>query len=140
MLSCPVCLELFTPPVLVLVCAHNFCKQCLEKILTIQNCTHVNGHFCCPICRKVSRDIHFVIFVVKGSLSFEMSGIDRHFLTLKDYSVKLQGVGSLSQVGDSSAKCHYLTSSSERANIGLCQALYSPRGKWQPSCHNVCLL
>ncbi|KYO29843.1 hypothetical protein Y1Q_0023183 [Alligator mississippiensis] len=52
-LSCPVCLELFTPPVLVLVCAHNFCKQCLEKILTIQNCTHVNGHFCCPICRKV---------------------------------------------------------------------------------------
>uniref|UniRef100_A0A8C6YE13 RING-type domain-containing protein n=1 Tax=Naja naja TaxID=35670 RepID=A0A8C6YE13_NAJNA len=27
-LSCPVCLELFTPPVLVLSCAHNFCKKC----------------------------------------------------------------------------------------------------------------
>ncbi|XP_013912127.1 PREDICTED: tripartite motif-containing protein 54-like [Thamnophis sirtalis] len=52
-LSCPVCLELFTPPVLVLSCAHNFCKKCLEKILTLQNCSHVNGHFCCPMCRKI---------------------------------------------------------------------------------------
>ncbi|CAM4578917.1 unnamed protein product, partial [Eretmochelys imbricata] len=52
-LSCPVCLELFTPPVLVLTCAHNFCKQCLEKILIRQNCSHVNGQFCCPMCRKV---------------------------------------------------------------------------------------
>ncbi|KAM6126497.1 putative E3 ubiquitin-protein ligase MID2 [Phoenicopterus ruber ruber] len=52
-LSCPVCLELFTPPVLVLSCAHNFCKQCLEKILLHQNCHHVNGFFHCPLCRKV---------------------------------------------------------------------------------------
>ncbi|KAM3845016.1 tripartite motif-containing protein 54-like [Vipera latastei] len=51
-LSCPVCLELFTPPVLVLSCAHNFCKKCLEKILILQNCSHVNGHFSCPMCRK----------------------------------------------------------------------------------------
>uniref|UniRef100_A0A8B9BSC3 RING-type domain-containing protein n=2 Tax=Anser TaxID=8842 RepID=A0A8B9BSC3_9AVES len=36
-LLCPVCLELFTPPVLVLSCTHNFCKQCLEKILIHQN-------------------------------------------------------------------------------------------------------
>ncbi|KAG6938047.1 tripartite motif-containing protein 54 [Chelydra serpentina] len=53
-LSCPVCLELFTPPVLVLTCAHNFCKPCLEKILIRQNCSHVNGQFCCPMCRKVT--------------------------------------------------------------------------------------
>ncbi|XP_040424495.1 E3 ubiquitin-protein ligase Midline-1-like isoform X1 [Cygnus olor] len=52
-LLCPVCLELFTPPVLVLSCAHNFCKQCLEKILIHQNCHHVNGHFHCPLCRKM---------------------------------------------------------------------------------------
>ncbi|XP_013043207.3 E3 ubiquitin-protein ligase TRIM63-like isoform X1 [Anser cygnoides] len=52
-LLCPVCLELFTPPVLVLSCTHNFCKQCLEKILIHQNCHHVNGHFHCPLCRKV---------------------------------------------------------------------------------------
>uniref|UniRef100_A0A8C6Z2Y5 RING-type domain-containing protein n=1 Tax=Nothoprocta perdicaria TaxID=30464 RepID=A0A8C6Z2Y5_NOTPE len=55
-LSCPVCLDLFTPPILVLSCAHNFCKPCLEKILIHQNCNHVNGHFHCPLCRKVSRN------------------------------------------------------------------------------------
>ncbi|CAI9171225.1 unnamed protein product [Rangifer tarandus platyrhynchus] len=52
-LSCPVCMELFTPPVLLLSCSHNFCKQCLELVLVNQNCTHVNGQFCCPVCRKV---------------------------------------------------------------------------------------
>ncbi|TKC39377.1 hypothetical protein EI555_009752, partial [Monodon monoceros] len=56
-LSCPVCVcvcvELFTPAVLLLSCSHNFCKQCLELILMCQNCTHSNGQFCCPVCRKV---------------------------------------------------------------------------------------
>ncbi|XP_063147880.1 tripartite motif-containing protein 54-like [Candoia aspera] len=54
-LSCPVCLELFTPPVLVLSCAHNFCKKCLERILILQNCSHINGQFSCPMCRKAMR-------------------------------------------------------------------------------------
>nr|XP_020654117.1 E3 ubiquitin-protein ligase Midline-1 [Pogona vitticeps] len=52
-LSCPVCLEFFTPPVLVLSCSHNFCRKCLEKILIRQNCSHVNGQFSCPMCRKI---------------------------------------------------------------------------------------
>ncbi|XP_069765092.1 uncharacterized protein [Narcine bancroftii] len=51
-LSCPVCLELFTPPVLELPCGHNYCKQCIEATLFSQNCTHVNGHFYCPMCKK----------------------------------------------------------------------------------------
>ncbi|XP_078286982.1 tripartite motif-containing protein 54-like [Rhinoraja longicauda] len=53
-LSCPVCLELFTPPVLELPCGHNYCKQCIEATLFSQNCTHVNGHFYCPMCRKIT--------------------------------------------------------------------------------------
>ncbi|KAK6480755.1 tripartite motif-containing protein 54-like [Huso huso] len=52
-LSCPVCLELFTPPVLELPCSHNYCRQCIHETLISQNCTHVNGKFCCPMCRKV---------------------------------------------------------------------------------------
>ncbi|XP_011383085.1 tripartite motif-containing protein 54 [Pteropus vampyrus] len=52
-LSCPMCTELFTPPVLFLSCSHNFCKQCLELILVCQDCIHVDGQFCCPVCRKV---------------------------------------------------------------------------------------
>ncbi|XP_055519689.1 E3 ubiquitin-protein ligase TRIM63-like isoform X2 [Leucoraja erinacea] len=53
-LSCPVCLELFTPPILELPCGHNYCKQCIEATLFSQNCTHVNGHFYCPMCRKIT--------------------------------------------------------------------------------------
>ncbi|XP_060712019.1 tripartite motif-containing protein 54-like [Hemiscyllium ocellatum] len=53
-LSCPVCLELYTPPVLELPCGHNYCKQCIEATLFSQNCTHVNGHFFCPMCRKLT--------------------------------------------------------------------------------------
>ncbi|MBN3325371.1 TRI55 protein, partial [Atractosteus spatula] len=53
-LSCPVCLELFSPPVLELPCSHNYCKQCITKTLISQNCTHVNGQFFCPMCRKVT--------------------------------------------------------------------------------------
>uniref|UniRef100_A0A6I8N0R2 Tripartite motif containing 54 n=1 Tax=Ornithorhynchus anatinus TaxID=9258 RepID=A0A6I8N0R2_ORNAN len=52
-LTCPICLDLFTPPVIVLNCSHNFCKMCLDQILLCQNCTHMNGQFCCPVCRKV---------------------------------------------------------------------------------------
>ncbi|GAB0194751.1 E3 ubiquitin-protein ligase Midline-1 [Grus japonensis] len=52
-LLCPLCLELFTLPILVLSCTHNFCKQCLEKILLHQNRHHVNGFFHCPLCRQM---------------------------------------------------------------------------------------
>ncbi|KAM9272164.1 tripartite motif-containing protein 54-like [Cariama cristata] len=52
-LLCPMCLELFTPPILLLSRAHNFCKQCREKILLHQNCHHANGSSHCPLCRKV---------------------------------------------------------------------------------------
>eukprot|EP00074_Homo_sapiens_P093428 XP_016870896.1 tripartite motif-containing protein 54-like isoform X3 [Homo sapiens] len=45
-------MELLTLPALLLSCSHNFCKQCLELILVYQNCTQVQGWFCCPVCRK----------------------------------------------------------------------------------------
>uniref|UniRef100_A0A8C4XH20 RING-type domain-containing protein n=1 Tax=Erpetoichthys calabaricus TaxID=27687 RepID=A0A8C4XH20_ERPCA len=54
-LSCPVCLELFTPPVLVLPCSHNFCKRCIQQTLLDQNQALETRRFCCPICRKVSK-------------------------------------------------------------------------------------
>ncbi|XP_051777478.1 tripartite motif-containing protein 54-like [Erpetoichthys calabaricus] len=51
-LSCPVCLELFTPPVLVLPCSHNFCKRCIQQTLLDQNQVLETRRFCCPVCRK----------------------------------------------------------------------------------------
>uniref|UniRef100_A0A8C0QRN5 RING-type domain-containing protein n=1 Tax=Chelonoidis abingdonii TaxID=106734 RepID=A0A8C0QRN5_CHEAB len=90
-LSCPVCLELFTPPVLVLTCAHNFCKQCLEKILIHQNCSHVNGQFCCPMCRKVSRDAHLIFSVGRALFFICKTRVYPNFSQLKGHIVSLQG-------------------------------------------------
>ncbi|KAJ8367150.1 hypothetical protein AAFF_G00330480 [Aldrovandia affinis] len=46
-LSCPVCTEIFTDPV-VLECSHSFCKACLQKWW------REKGSRECPVCRKIS--------------------------------------------------------------------------------------
>ncbi|KAJ8357991.1 hypothetical protein AAFF_G00045750 [Aldrovandia affinis] len=46
-LSCPVCTEIFTDPV-VLTCSHSFCKACLQK------CWEEKGSRECPNCRRKS--------------------------------------------------------------------------------------
>ncbi|KAJ8372932.1 hypothetical protein AAFF_G00275820 [Aldrovandia affinis] len=46
-LSCPVCKEIFTDPV-VLECSHSLCKACLQKYW------EQKGSQECPVCRKIS--------------------------------------------------------------------------------------
>ncbi|KAJ8352925.1 hypothetical protein AAFF_G00136600, partial [Aldrovandia affinis] len=46
-LSCAVCTEIFTDPV-VLKCSHSFCKACLQK------CWEQKGSRECPVCRRKS--------------------------------------------------------------------------------------
>ncbi|XP_036412972.1 E3 ubiquitin-protein ligase TRIM39-like [Colossoma macropomum] len=50
-LSCPVCLEIFTDPV-VLSCGHSFCRTCLQ-----QSWTESSGRVC-PVCRRRSSKDH----------------------------------------------------------------------------------
>ncbi|XP_014018706.1 E3 ubiquitin-protein ligase TRIM17 [Salmo salar] len=45
-LSCPVCLNIFSDPVL-LSCSHSFCKACLQE------CWRLRGFQECPVCREV---------------------------------------------------------------------------------------
>ena len=52
-LSCPICLEIFTPPILELPCCHNYCKKCVQQTIDAQNSPRNNGQFVCPMCRKV---------------------------------------------------------------------------------------
>ncbi|KAL6482050.1 hypothetical protein MHYP_G00101300 [Metynnis hypsauchen] len=50
-LSCPVCLEIFTDPVL-LSCGHSFCRTCLQKSWTKSSERE------CPVCRRRSSRDH----------------------------------------------------------------------------------
>ncbi|NXX99422.1 TRI27 protein, partial [Centropus bengalensis] len=46
-LTCPVCLEYFTDPVLVAECGHNFCRACVTQ------CWEDSARrLCCPQCRE----------------------------------------------------------------------------------------
>uniref|UniRef100_A0A672I703 Tripartite motif containing 55a n=1 Tax=Salarias fasciatus TaxID=181472 RepID=A0A672I703_SALFA len=56
-LICPICLEMFTKPVVILPCQHNLCRKCANDVF------QVTGKKNCPICqRKSSKDDLLVNF------------------------------------------------------------------------------
>ncbi|KAJ3582036.1 hypothetical protein NHX12_015975 [Muraenolepis orangiensis] len=61
-LSCPICLEMFTKPVVILPCQHNLCRGCASDLYDSRNRYHYSGGtFRCPTCRfEVSLDRHGV--------------------------------------------------------------------------------
>ncbi|XP_063351854.1 E3 ubiquitin-protein ligase TRIM63-like [Pelmatolapia mariae] len=61
-LSCPICLDMFTKPVVILPCQHNLCRGCAGDLFESQNPYRLSGGtFCCPTCRfKVVLDRHGV--------------------------------------------------------------------------------
>ncbi|XP_051786904.1 tripartite motif-containing protein 54-like [Erpetoichthys calabaricus] len=61
-LSCPICLELFSKPVLILPCQHNLCRGCASRLYETHNPYHYTGGvFRCPTCRyEVYLDRHGV--------------------------------------------------------------------------------
>jgi len=61
-LSCPICLEVFTKPVVILPCQHNLCRQCAQDMFQSRGSTLGNGgRFKCPTCRyEVLLDRHGV--------------------------------------------------------------------------------
>ncbi|XP_047014958.1 E3 ubiquitin-protein ligase TRIM63a [Ictalurus punctatus] len=61
-LSCPICLEMFTKPVVILPCQHNLCRGCAYDLYDSRNPYHFSGGiFRCPTCRfEVVLDRHGV--------------------------------------------------------------------------------
>ncbi|XP_055038455.1 tripartite motif-containing protein 55b isoform X1 [Misgurnus anguillicaudatus] len=68
-LICPICLELFTKPVVILPCQHNLCRKCANDIYQSSNpylptrggTSMSGGRFRCPSCRhEVIMDRHGV--------------------------------------------------------------------------------
>ncbi|XP_016134529.1 tripartite motif-containing protein 55-like isoform X2 [Sinocyclocheilus grahami] len=68
-LICPICLEMFTKPVVILPCQHNLCRKCANDIFQSSNpylptrggTVATGGRFRCPSCRhEVVLDRHGV--------------------------------------------------------------------------------
>uniref|UniRef100_A0A452ITF0 RING-type E3 ubiquitin transferase n=1 Tax=Gopherus agassizii TaxID=38772 RepID=A0A452ITF0_9SAUR len=67
-LICPICLEMFTKPVVILPCQHNLCRKCANDISQVMNNPLFTGgerwqrgRFRCPSCRhEVVLDRHGV--------------------------------------------------------------------------------
>lgn len=61
-LSCPICLDMFTKPVVILPCQHNLCRSCANDLYESKNPYHFSGGtFRCPTCRfEVVLDRHGV--------------------------------------------------------------------------------
>ncbi|KAF4076645.1 hypothetical protein AMELA_G00217490 [Ameiurus melas] len=69
-LICPICLEMFTKPVVILPCQHNLCRKCANDIFQASNpylptrggsTVSSGGRFRCPSCRhEVVLDRHGV--------------------------------------------------------------------------------
>uniref|UniRef100_A0A673C886 Tripartite motif-containing protein 54 n=1 Tax=Sphaeramia orbicularis TaxID=375764 RepID=A0A673C886_9TELE len=58
-LICPVCLEMYSKPVVILPCQHNLCRKCANDIFQVRQ--HFGGRFRCPSCRhEVVLDRHGV--------------------------------------------------------------------------------
>ncbi|XP_029426956.1 E3 ubiquitin-protein ligase TRIM63 [Rhinatrema bivittatum] len=67
-LICPICLEMFTKPVVILPCQHNLCRKCANDVFQAGNpywqtrtSSIAGGRFRCPSCRhEVILDRHGV--------------------------------------------------------------------------------
>ncbi|KAK5847422.1 hypothetical protein PBY51_016548 [Eleginops maclovinus] len=69
-LSCPICLDMFTKPVVILPCQHNLCRGCANDLFESRNPYHYSGGtFRCPTCRhEVVLDRHGVFGLQRNLL------------------------------------------------------------------------
>lgn len=52
-LICPICVEVFTKPVVILPCLHNLCRKCANELYQPSLFqVGIGGRFRCPSCRR----------------------------------------------------------------------------------------
>ncbi|XP_034721427.1 E3 ubiquitin-protein ligase TRIM63-like [Etheostoma cragini] len=98
-LSCPICLDMFTKPVVILPCQHNLCRGCANDLYESRNpYRYSGGTFRCPTCRfEVVLDRHGVFGLQRNLLveniidiykQQQEKGGDKETAPLKDADAK----------------------------------------------------
>uniref|UniRef100_A0A8C6TCI4 Tripartite motif-containing protein 54 n=1 Tax=Neogobius melanostomus TaxID=47308 RepID=A0A8C6TCI4_9GOBI len=68
-LLCPVCLEMFSKPVVILPCQHNLCRKCANDIFQVKS-RYSKSVFRCPSCRhEVTLNRHGVFGLQRNLLN-----------------------------------------------------------------------
>ncbi|XP_051775019.1 E3 ubiquitin-protein ligase TRIM63-like [Erpetoichthys calabaricus] len=97
-LICPICLEMFTKPVVILPCQHNLCRKCANDVFQAANPywtsrgTNISGgRFRCPSCRhEVILDRHGVYGLQRNLLVENIIDIYKQESTRVDQSRPLK--------------------------------------------------
>ncbi|KAJ7411982.1 Tripartite motif-containing protein 55 [Willisornis vidua] len=94
-LICPICLEMFTKPVVILPCQHNLCRKCASDIFQASNpylptrggtTVASGGRFRCPSCRhEVVLDRHGVYGLQRNLLVENIIDIYKQESTRQDH-------------------------------------------------------
>ncbi|XP_034524026.1 tripartite motif-containing protein 55-like [Ailuropoda melanoleuca] len=100
-LICPICLEMFTKPVVILPCQHNLCRKCASDIFQASNpylptrggtTVASGGRFRCPSCRhEVVLDRHGIYglqrnLLVENIIDIYKQESTRHCFLRKSFS------------------------------------------------------
>ncbi|XP_022622094.1 E3 ubiquitin-protein ligase TRIM63-like isoform X2 [Seriola dumerili] len=97
-LVCPICLEMFTKPVVILPCQHNLCRKCANDVFQASNpylstrsgsTMTSGGRFRCPSCRhEVVLDRHGVYGLQRNLLVENIIDMYKQGSTSKPVEVK----------------------------------------------------
>ncbi|XP_061667685.1 tripartite motif-containing protein 54 [Syngnathoides biaculeatus] len=95
-LLCPVCLEMFTKPVVILPCQHNLCRKCANDVFQSSNpswqsrsSSGLGSRFRCPSCRhEVVLDRHGVYGLQRNLLVENIIDVYRRNQDCRPASVK----------------------------------------------------
>ncbi|KAM5126307.1 tripartite motif-containing protein 54 [Mantella aurantiaca] len=99
-LICPICLEMFTKPVVILPCQHNLCRKCANDIFQASNplwqsrgssTVSSGGRFRCPSCRhEVVLDRHGVYGLQRNLLVENIIDIYKQESTTRPLNTKTE--------------------------------------------------
>ncbi|CAH1247494.1 TRIM55 [Branchiostoma lanceolatum] len=117
-LTCPICLEMFNKPVLILPCQHNLCRKCANDVFQSRGTPSVvgsGGRFRCPTCR------HEVVLDRHGVYGLQRNLLVENIIDI--YKQEMEGTGIKITKKKEEMMCE--VHEEERINV-YCQTCQSP--------------
>ncbi|KAK1885101.1 Tripartite motif-containing protein 55 [Dissostichus eleginoides] len=76
-LICPICLEIFTKPVVILPCQHNLCRKCANDVFTVKHCVHIRLNISRLLWFALFKGLFWVCFLPSSSSSSSTPASER---------------------------------------------------------------